>query len=167
VLHGSFTLTRDIDAPLARVWDAYSDLQLRSAWRRIPGPDSVLTLDFRVGGSEGLTGSFAPMGTVEVIASRSLFLDIAARERIVSAQETLVNGVRRWVSLVSIAFAPTGDGTRITHTEQYTFLAWTGDGAHDKAHLRGSTQLAFNALAGAIQPDLCLKPTNVELALRI
>jgi hypothetical protein len=23
-LHGSFTLTRDIDAPLARVWDAYS-----------------------------------------------------------------------------------------------------------------------------------------------
>jgi hypothetical protein len=24
VLHGSFTLTRDIDAPLARVWDAYS-----------------------------------------------------------------------------------------------------------------------------------------------
>jgi hypothetical protein len=97
VLHGSFTVTREIDAPLPRVRDAYSVEKPRSSWRRIPGPDSVLTLDFRVGG-------------------------------------------------------PFGDATRITHTEQYTFLAWAGDGAHDQAHLRGSTQLAFNALAALVEP---------------
>ena len=47
--------------------------------------------------------------------------------------------------------AGSGGATRITHTEQYTFLAWDGDGAYDEAHLRGSTQLAFNGLAAFIE----------------
>jgi uncharacterized protein YndB with AHSA1/START domain len=152
VLHGSFTVTREINAPLPRVWDAYSVEQSRSAWRQIPGPDSVLTLDFRVGGWERLTGSSAANGTAEVIASHALFLDIVEQERIVACHEALLNGVRRWVSLISIAFEPIGDGTKITHTEQYTFLAWADDGAHDQAHLRGSTQLAFNGLAALVEP---------------
>ncbi len=42
-------------------------------------------------------------------------------------------------------------GTRVTHTEQYTFLVWADDGGHDQAHLRGSTQLAFNALAALVE----------------
>jgi uncharacterized protein YndB with AHSA1/START domain len=152
VLHGSFTLTREINAPLPRVWDAYSVEESRSAWRRIPGPDSVLTLDFRVGGWERLTGVSDATGTAEIIASHALFLDIAAQERIVAAHEALLNGVRRLVSLISIAFEPIGDGIRITHTEQYAFLAWADDGAHDQAHLRGSTQLSFNALAAFVEP---------------
>ena len=151
VLHGSFTVTREINAPLPRVWDAYSVEKSRSAWRRIPGPDSVLTLDFRVGGWERLTGTSGATGTDELIASHALFLDIVPRERIVACHEALLNGVRRWVSLISIAFEPAGDATRITHTEQYTFLAWAGDGAHDQAHLRGSTQLAFNGLAAFVE----------------
>jgi uncharacterized protein YndB with AHSA1/START domain len=152
VLHGSFTVTRDLNAPLPRVWDAYSVQKSRAAWRRIPGPDSVLTLDFRVGGWERLTGNSAATGTPEAIASHALFLDIVPLERIVAAHEALLDGVRRWVSLISISFAPAGDGTRVTHTEQYTFLAWADDGAHDLAHLRGSTQLAFNGLAALVEP---------------
>ena len=66
-------------------------------------------------------------------------------------QEALLDGVRRWVSLISIGFEPAAEGTRVTHTEQYTFLAWDGDGGHDQAHLRGSTQLAFNALAALVE----------------
>jgi uncharacterized protein YndB with AHSA1/START domain len=152
VLHGSFTVTREINAPLPRVWDAYSVERSRASWRRIPGPDSVLSLDFRVGGWERLTGSSAANGRAEVIASHALFLDIVEEERIVAAHEALLNGVRRWVSLISLAFAPIpGEATRITHTEQYTFLAWDGDGAHDQAHLRGSTQLAFNGLAALVE----------------
>jgi uncharacterized protein YndB with AHSA1/START domain len=151
VLHGTFTVTRDLNAALGRTWDAYANRDLRSAWRRLPGSDSVLDLDFRVGGWERLTGSSAATGKVEVLASHMLFLDIVARQRIVAAHEFLLNGVRRWVALVSIAFEPTGDGTRITHTEQYTFLAWADDGGHDQAHLRGSTQLSFNALAALVE----------------
>jgi uncharacterized protein YndB with AHSA1/START domain len=151
VLHGSFTVTRDINAAPARVWDAYANADLRSAWRRLPGPDGVLDLDFRVGGWERLTGTSAATGTVEAIASHALFLDIVAGERIVSAHEALLDGERRWVSLISIGFEPAPAGTRVTHTEQYTFLAWAGDGAHDQAHLRGSTQLSFNALAALVE----------------
>ena len=150
MLHGSFTVTRDIKAAPARVWDAYANADLRSAWRRLPGT-GVLDLDFRVGGWERLTGTSAATGTVEAIASHALFLDIVPGERIVSAHEALLDGVRRWVSLISIAFEPIGAGTRVTHPEQYTFLAWAGDGAHDQAHLRGSTQLAFNALAALVE----------------
>ena len=150
MLHGSFTVARDVNAAPARVWDAYANADLRSGWRRLPGT-SVLDLDFRVGGWERLTGSSAATGTVETIASHALFLDIVAGERIVSAHDVLVDGVRRWVSLISIAFEPTEAGTRVTHTEQYTFLAWTDDGAHDQAHLRGSTWLSFNALAALVE----------------
>jgi uncharacterized protein YndB with AHSA1/START domain len=152
VLHGSFTVTREINAPLPRVWDAYSVEQSRAAWRQIPGPDSVLTLDFRVGGWERLTGRSTANGTPEVIASHALFLDILEHERIVACHDVLLNGVRRWVSLISLAFEPIGATTRITHTEQYTFLVWADDGAHDQAHLRGSTRLAFNALAALVEP---------------
>jgi hypothetical protein len=63
----------------------------------------------------------------------------------------LLDGVRRRVSLISITFEPVGERTRVTHTEQYTFLVWAGDGAHDQAHLRGSTQLACNALAALVE----------------
>jgi uncharacterized protein YndB with AHSA1/START domain len=150
VLHGSFSVARDVNAAPARVWDAYANADLRSVWRRLPGP-GVLELDFRVGGWERLTGSSTATGRVESIASHALFLDIVAGERIVSAHEVLLDGVRRWVSLISITFEPVQDGTRVTHTEQYTFLVWADDGAHDQAHLRGSIQLSFNALAALVE----------------
>jgi uncharacterized protein YndB with AHSA1/START domain len=150
VLHGSFSVARDVNAAPARVWDAYANADLRSVWRRLPGP-GVLELDFRVGGWERLTGSSTATGRVESIASHALFLDIVAGERIVSAHEVLLDSVRRWVSLISITFGPVQDGTRITHTEQYTFLVWADDGAHDQAHLRGSIQLSFNALAALVE----------------
>ena len=53
MLHGSFTVARDIKAAPARVWDAYANADLRSRWRRLPGPDGVLELDFRSAGGNG------------------------------------------------------------------------------------------------------------------
>lgn len=70
VLHGSFTVAREINAPLARVWDAYSVERSRAAWRRLPGPDSVLSLDFRAGGWERLAGSGAGSGNGRAPAGR-------------------------------------------------------------------------------------------------
>ena len=146
MLHGEFDLIRDFATPVAGVWSAYADPDLRHRWHRIPGRDSQLTLDFRNDGSETLTGSFAASGEVEVIDSRMRFLDISPHERIVSAHVFALNGVRRWVSLVTVTFTPVEGGTRVRHHEQYAFLAWSGDGAHDRAHLRGSMNLSFNAL---------------------
>ena len=57
-----------------------------------------------------------------------------------------LNGVRRWVSLVTVTFESVAAGTRVRHHEQYAFLVWSEDGVHDRAHLRGSVNLSFNAL---------------------
>ena len=150
MLHGEFDLVREFAAPVADVWSAYADPDLRHRWHRIPGGDSHLALDFRDEGSEALTGSFAASGEVEVIDSRMRFLDIAPHERIVAAHVFALNGVRRWVSLVTVSFAAVAGGTRVRHHEQYAFLVWSDDGAHDRAHLRGSVNLSFNALDMAL-----------------
>ncbi|SEG69589.1 Uncharacterized conserved protein YndB, AHSA1/START domain [Saccharopolyspora kobensis] len=152
MIHGMFSVERDFAAPVERVWAGYADPEIRSRWHLIPGRDSRHELDFRVGGSESLTGSFAPTGTVEQIANVARFHDIVDGERIVASYEAVVNGVLRWVSLLTLEFAATTTGTLLTHTEQYAFLAWTGDGADDVAHLKGSIPLRLNALAGLVEP---------------
>src|SRR4051794_8303255 len=149
-MHGEFEVVRDLTAPVEAVWDAFRDPGLRHRWRRIPGADSRLALDFREGGEETLTGSFSPTGVVETIDSRTRFLDIAPLERIVSSQALTLDGVRRWVSLVALTFEPTVAGTRLRHHEQYAFLVWAGDGSDDRAHLRGSVSLSLNALQAVL-----------------
>jgi len=51
---------------------------------------------------------------------------------------------------VELSALPAGGGTRLRHTEQYAFLAYTDDGAQDLAHLKGSTNLQLNGLAAAL-----------------
>jgi uncharacterized protein YndB with AHSA1/START domain len=118
-----------------------------------PGSDHH-ELDFRVGGQETARAAFAPYGDggkVEHLEYRSWFADIAADERIVYCYDFTLDGVRRWVSLVTIELLPAGAGTVVTHTEQYALLAYTGDGAQDTAHLKGGTRLQLNALAAAVE----------------
>jgi uncharacterized protein YndB with AHSA1/START domain len=145
-MHGEFELVRHFAAPIGEVWAAYADGELRHRWHRVPGRDSRLVLDFRTDGSEVLTGSFAASGYLEAIDSRLRFLDISRHEQILATHVFTLDGVRRWVSLVTVTFEPVADGTRVRHREQYAFLVWSGDGAHDRAHLRGSVNLSFNAL---------------------
>jgi uncharacterized protein YndB with AHSA1/START domain len=71
-------------------------------------------------------------------------------ERVVFSYHLTVDDVRRWASLVTIELAPRDGGTSLRHTEQYVFLAYTADGAHDTAHLQGGTRLQLNALAAAL-----------------
>jgi hypothetical protein len=44
----------------------------------------------------------------------------------------ILDGRPRWVSLVTVELAPDG-GTHMSHTEQYAFLAYGGDGEQDVA----------------------------------
>ncbi len=155
VLHGEFTVTRDLDAPPHRVYTAYSDPSRRRRWFRIPSTPGQAhhELDFRPGGGEIARGVFAPMGEAgepERLEYRSSFWDIVPDERVVFTYATLLNDVRRWVSLVTVELSPRDGGTRLRHTEQYAFLVYTGDGEQDTAHLRGGTRLQLNALAAAL-----------------
>jgi uncharacterized protein YndB with AHSA1/START domain len=159
VLHGSFTVERDLAASPERVFAAYADVSVRRRWFRMPGDPARAfhELDFRVGGHEAASGVFAPTGEAEeALEYRSTFWDVDPGALIVFSYSFTLDGVRRWASLVTVSLSalplpsPSGDGTRLRHTEQYVFLAYTGDGAHDVAHLKGSMNLQLNALAAAL-----------------
>jgi len=156
-LCGSFTVERDLAASPDQVFAAYAEPGLRRRWLRVPGDatEARYELDFRPGGREMRRGRFAPSGvagTEELIEYRSVFWDIVPAARIVFGYELVLDGTRRWASLVTVELTPLPgeQGTRLRHTEQYTLLAYTGDGADDQAHLRGGTQLQLNGLAAAL-----------------
>jgi len=48
--------------------------------------------------------------------------------------------------------AADGTRTRLRHSEHYVYLAYSGDGAQDVAHLKGGTRLQLNGLAAALGP---------------
>jgi uncharacterized protein YndB with AHSA1/START domain len=147
--HGEFRLDRELPAPRAEVFRAFGDPETRRRWFRVPGRSATMehALDFRVGGTEA-AGNVFVSGTVEErLAYRSRFLDIVPDARIVLAYDIEVDGVRRWISLVTVELADAPAGTRLTWTEQYTWLVPTGDGSDDVPHLRGGTGLLLNGLS--------------------
>lgn len=155
VLHGSFTVERDLAAPPGRVYSAYADFSVRRRWFRMPGDPlrGSHELDFQVGGHEAASGVFAPTGEAEeALEYRSTFWDLEPGSRIVFSYSVTVAGVRRWASLVTVSLSALlpGDATRLRHSEQYAYLAYAGDGAHDVAHLKGGLPLQLNGLAAAL-----------------
>jgi len=152
-VHGTFTLTSDLPAPPATVYAAFADPALRDRWFRIPGPSAghSYELDFREGGGETASNSFPVEDGFEALGYRSHFLDLVPDARVVYAYEVMVDGRRRWVSLTTVELAPSAEGTRMSWTEQYAFLAVTGDGSGDVAHLRGGTRLRINGLSSLVR----------------
>jgi uncharacterized protein YndB with AHSA1/START domain len=152
-LHGFFTLTFELAAPVERVFAAFSDLTERRRWFRIPGnsPDEHYELDFRLGGHELARGTVEAAGVTEHIEVRAQFLDIVDQQRIVYVQELVLDGHRRSVSLVTVELRPDGSGTQLIYTEQYVFLLLTGDGSDDVAERKGGTRLLMNGLATALR----------------
>lgn len=152
MLHGSFTHSRVLAAPRQEVFAAYADLDVRRRWFRIPSdPESAHhELDFRVGGGELARGRFAPSGVPETVEYRSHFSDIVPDERIVYTSELRLNGGLRSVSLSSVELSDGTDGTRLTYTEHYVFVALTGDGSADRAHQEGGTRLQLNGLEAVL-----------------
>lgn len=148
VLHGSLRLVRDLPAQPERAFAAFSDLQIRARWFRLPGePDpGGHRLDFRVGGHEMVGSTFAVSGTPEHIEYRSQFLDIVENERIVCSADLVIDDRRRSLSLLTVELAPQPTGTRLTYTEQYALLAFTGDGSDAVAEREGGTSLLLNRL---------------------
>ena len=152
VRHGSFSVPIELSVPPRDAFAAFADPAVRTRWFRLPGRRGSYELDFRVGGGESASSTFAPAGVEERLDYCSRFLDIVVDERIVLAYEFSLDGQRRWVSLVTVEFGPDGGGARLTWTEQYAFLVLTGDGHQDVAHLQGGVRLQLNGLAAAVEP---------------
>jgi uncharacterized protein YndB with AHSA1/START domain len=115
VTHSTFAIERTYEASPARVFAAWSDPEAKARWFGA----SDFELDFRIGGRELNRGG--PDGG-PVFTYDALYQDIVHDERIVYTYDMLMDDTRISVSVATVEFEPSGDGTRLTFTEQGAFL---------------------------------------------
>ena len=119
---GSFIIERKFDAPPALVYSAFATEKGKQAW--FSGPSEQWSLedrsfDFRVGGSETLTGKWK---TGRITRFDAHYHDIVPDARIVYAYTMHVDEKKISVSLATIEFKKAGAGTLLVLTEQGAFL---------------------------------------------
>ena len=135
VTHSTFVLERLYDAPPARVFGAWSDQQAKAQWFGA----SDFELDFRIGGREVNRGG--PEGG-PVFTYDARYQDIVEGQRIVYTYDMLMDDTRISVSVATVEFKPSGDGTLLTYTEQGAFL----DGHDTPEQREGGTGTIFDKL---------------------
>jgi uncharacterized protein YndB with AHSA1/START domain len=149
VTHATFVIDRSFDAAPERVFRAFSDPASKGRW--FGGPDewdkSEHKLDFRVGGSESISGG-PPGGTVHSYSA--ILWDIVPNARIVSTYELHLDEIRISVSLATLELRPEDAGTRLVYTEQGAFL----DGYDDAGQREEGTRVLFDLLEAALRQEL-------------
>jgi len=124
VIHDTFAIERTYPASPSRVFAAFASNEAKDAWGDTgdlaePGADaSDSELDFRVGGRERF--GFGYQG----ISYRydACYYDIVPDQRIIYSYEMYADGARISVSVATIEFAATTEGTALTWTEQGAYL---------------------------------------------
>jgi len=138
VRHGSFTIERVYDAPIALVFQAWADKDAKARWFAAPAELAVETLreqNFTVGGRDRLRADWK---AGRVTDFQCEYRDIVENARIVYVYDMYVDGTKISVSLATITFEKSGKCTKLTVTEQGVFL----DGYDDAgARERGTNDL--------------------------
>ena len=118
IVHSTFTLQREYDAPPARVFAAFAEHDQKAKWFGGAGAGGY-TLDFRVGGTETVTAEHN--GTE--IGWETLYREIVADERIVYTSVLSEDGVTSTVSLTTVELEQTSDHqTHLTLVEHGAYL---------------------------------------------
>ena len=145
VTHATFTVERTYPAPPEEVFAAWAEPRAKAQW--FASADALdsgeFELDFRVGGREINRGG--PEGG-PVFTYQALYQDIVDGERIVYTYDMLMDDARISVSVATVEFAPAGDGTRLTFTEQGAYL----DGHDTPEQREGGTGTLLDALGKAL-----------------
>jgi uncharacterized protein YndB with AHSA1/START domain len=141
VTHATFTLERTYAVPPARVFGAWADPEAKARW--FAGAGNPHELDFRVGGREVNQGGHDGA----ILTFESTYHDIVPDERIVYASTLSVDKVVATVSLTTVEFRPTGEGSLLVLTEQGTFL----DNAEQPNWREQGTGQWLDALAGELE----------------
>ena len=130
-----FVIERDFAAPPSAVFRAWADPEAKRRWSDChPEHTTEYHLDFRPFGHETHRVDY-PNGRVQRI--EKVFFDIVQARRIVFAYDIRLDDRRLSVSLVTVEFDASPAGTRMTYTEQLTYL----DGHEDRAQrLRGTEE---------------------------
>jgi uncharacterized protein YndB with AHSA1/START domain len=132
VIHDTFELERTFPASVSRVFAAFASKEAKDTWGDTgdlsePGPDSGESeFDFRIGGRERFGMGY--QGVTYRYDAR--YYDIVPDQRIIYSYEMYANDARISVSVATIAFAATAEGTTLTWTEQGAYLdGFDGDEA--------------------------------------
>jgi uncharacterized protein YndB with AHSA1/START domain len=117
VLHDTFSVERRYDAPVDRVFQAFSDPAVKRRWFAEGEGFHVhdYTLDFRVGGSE--VASFSTEHGMSV-RNDTVILDIVEGLRIVIAYTMSMDDRPFSASLATFQFLEVEEGTLLRMTEQ-------------------------------------------------
>ena len=148
VIHDTFEIERTFPAAASRVFAAFTTKEAKEAWSDTgdlsePGPgDGNTEFDFRIGGHERF--GFGYQGVSYRYDAR--YYDIVPDQRIIYSYEMYANGARISVSVATISFAPSAEGTALTWTEQGAYLDGF-DGAEASQFRREGTEEMLEGLA--------------------
>jgi len=149
VIHDTFTIERAYPAAPTRVFAAFASAEAKNTWgdtgdlEPADGEDGVSEFDFRVGGRE----RFGHKWNGTTYRYDALYYDIVPDQRIVYSYEMYANGARISVSITTIEFAKSSEGTALTYTEQGVFLDGI-DGAEVPALRKEGTVEMLDNLTG-------------------
>jgi len=143
VIHDTFTFERSFLATPARAFAAFASAEAKKHWF---GPPDPAEFDFRVGGHERFR--YRHQGKPYRYDAR--YYDIVPDERIVYSYEIYMDEARMSVSVTTIEFARSGDGTGLIWTEQGAFLDGV-DGPRAPAERMEGTAIIVDDLAGYLQ----------------
>jgi uncharacterized protein YndB with AHSA1/START domain len=143
VIHDTFAIERTYPAGRPRVFAAFASEEAKDAWgdtgdlghaEPATGPAEF---DFRIGGHERFGNVYQGVS----YTYDALYYDIVPDQRLVYSYEMYADGVRISVSVTTIEFADSGEGTTLTWTEQGVYL--DGIDGEDAPRLRqeGTTEI--------------------------
>jgi uncharacterized protein YndB with AHSA1/START domain len=143
VIHDAFAIERTYPAVPSRVFAAFASAEAKSVWgdtgglEPADGEAGAAEFDFRPGGWE----RFGIKHSGKTFRYAALYYDIVPDQRIVYSYEMYEDEARISVSVATIEFAKSGDGTALTWTEQGVYLDGF-DGAEAPALRReGTTEM--------------------------
>ena len=142
----TFTIERTYPQSPAKVFHAFADKATVRRWR-IDGDGFAIaefTFDFRVGGGE--VSRFSYQGGPEIRLDAQ-FQDIVADRRIVFSYRMAIGPQPMSASLTTVELTPSGEGTRLTYTEQGAFF----DGVDSAQGREEGTRGLLEALAAELR----------------
>ena len=116
IVHSTFTLERIYPAPIARVFRAWADPQIKVRW--FAGSSADYRLDFRAGGVE----RNCAVHDGKQITWESLYREIVPDERIVYTSVLAEDETVATVSLTTVELGPDDSGTRLVLVEAGAYL---------------------------------------------
>ena len=152
VIHETFTIERSYPAAPARVFAAFASAEAKNAWgdtgdlEEADGNAGIEDFDFRAGGHERF--GFVYDGVTYRYDAR--YYDIVPDQRIVYSYEMYAGDARMSVSVATIEFVKSGDGTTLAWTEQGAYLDGI-DGPQAPAHRQEGTADMLDNLTGYLK----------------